>query len=172
MGIVTPSPSCEFTLLLNWSPQPLPFSEFVEVVTPPVRLTLGIHPDLAMATLTPLLLMASCERSISGRLSSACSYTVCSSGMVAMITSSLISGITTSNPSSSVISSSCFSCNLLFISSLLASTMAYSSLARCAESWARSAFDILPTSSISLPRSSFFMLVSSICSFTFTLSSR
>ena len=66
-------PSMELTLLFICEPHPVPLSEFVEVVIPPVRFTLGIHPALAIDTLTSLLLMANCERSISGRLNRACS---------------------------------------------------------------------------------------------------
>ena len=85
MGTVTPTPSDEVMLLFICEPQPVLLSELVEVVTPPVRFTLGSQPALAIFTFMPLLLMASCERSISGRFSSACSYTFCISGIAARI---------------------------------------------------------------------------------------
>ena len=79
---------------------------------------------------------------------------------------SLTAGTATSKSGSSVISSICFISSTHDDSSLSADSRLYSSVARWAVSWARSAFDILPTSIIARPRSSFFLLASKLCLFT------
>ena len=54
MGTVTPTPNDELTLLFICEPQLVLLREFVEVVIPPVRFTLGIQPALAIDTFTSL----------------------------------------------------------------------------------------------------------------------
>ena len=110
MLTVTPPPKLK--LFFICVPHALSLIDDVEVITPALRLTVGILPALATFMPRSLLSMPSFAFFISGRCSSEAAYTSFSAGTASSAMSSVVEGTATSNSSSLVICSSSFSWRL------------------------------------------------------------